>query len=170
MIHMLIWRNEPRSGVLGTLGTAAVLVGIAALGGARAAVAGDAKEANPWSPSQVIQPADLASELGKGAKPEIVCVGFNTLYRNAHILGASYHGPASKTEGLEDLKKWAKSLARGQRIVLYCGCCPWNQCPNIRPAFQALKEMGFTKIQVLSIPRDLGHDWVSKNYPAIKAR
>ena len=120
--------------------------------------------------SQVIQPPELAKELGKDLKPEIVCVGFNALYRSAHISGASYHGPGSKPEGLEDLRKWARGIPRGQRIVLYCGCCPMDHCPNIRPAFQAIMEMGFTRLQVLSIPQDLGRDWVGKGFPVEKAK
>ncbi len=120
--------------------------------------------------SQVIQPADLARELGKGPRPEIVCVGFDALYNGAHISGATYHGPASKSEGLDDLKKFASRIPHDQRIVLYCGCCPMDRCPNIRPAFQALKAMGFTRLQVLSIPQDLGRDWVGKGFPVEKAR
>jgi hypothetical protein len=120
--------------------------------------------------SDVIQPAGLAKELGKGLKPEIACVGFDALYRTAHISGAVYHGPASTPEGLEDLKKWARAVPRGQRIVLYCGCCPMDRCPNIRPAFEALKQMGFTRLQILSIPQDFERDWVDKGFPVEKAR
>jgi hypothetical protein len=45
-----------------------------------------------------------------------------------------------------------------------------GQCPNIRPAFQALTEMGFTHLQVLAIPQDLERDWVAKGFPVEKAR
>jgi rhodanese-related sulfurtransferase len=134
------------------------------------APAGGAGHSNPWSASQVIQPAELRKELGEGLKAEIICVGFNTLYREAHIFGAAYHGPASKPQGLEDLKKWARDIPRDRRIVLYCGCCPMDRCPNIRPAFQALKEMGFTRVGVLSIPQDLSRDWVDKGFPIERAR
>jgi thiosulfate/3-mercaptopyruvate sulfurtransferase len=165
---MLIPRIERRQSVIGILEGAALLLSVAMLGAAR--VSGGANQPDPWSRWQVIQPADLAGELGRGVKPEIVCVGPDSLYRTAHISGAAYHGPASKPEGLEDLKKWAKDIPRGQRIVLYCGCCPMDRCPNIRPAFQALKEMGFTHLQVLAIPQDFARDWVSKGFPVEKAR
>src|SRR5437879_6752144 len=48
--------------------------------------------------------------------------------------GALFHGPGASRDGIEDLKKWAQNVPRSQSIVLYCGCCPWNRCPNIRPA------------------------------------
>jgi len=151
------------------LGVVALVFFVDSLDGGRWPV-GVSGQTNPWSMSEVIQPAVLARELGKGLKPQIVCVGVGALYRDAHISGSAYSGPASKPEGLEELKKWAKSVPRSQRIVLYCGCCPMDRCPNIRPAFQALKEMGFTRLQLLSIPQDFGRDWVIKGFPVEKAR
>jgi len=148
----------------------AALVGFFGLRAGGPLSASDTEQTTPWSMSEVAQPADLAGELGKGLKPQIVCVGFEVLYRGAHISGSVYLGPASKPEGLEELRKWAKGVPRGQRIVLYCGCCPMDRCPNIRPAFQALKEMGFTRLQVLSIPQDLGRDWVSKGFSIEKGK
>jgi len=166
-----VWllRIERRQSVVGILEGVALLLSVTTLGGARLPAWGG-EQTNPWLMSEVVQPAELARELGKDLKPQIVCVGFDSLYRSAHISGAAYHGPTSKPEGLEDLKRWAKDIPRGQRIVLYCGCCPMDRCPNIRPAFQALKEMGFTHVQILSIPQDLGRDWVSKGFPVEKAR
>jgi hypothetical protein len=166
---MLIARIGQRQGVVGILEGVALLLFVGTFCGARLS-GSSTDQPDPWPASQVVQPADLAGELRKGAKPEIVCVGVSSLYRSAHISGAAYHGPTSKPEGLEDLKRWAKDIPRGQRIVLYCGCCPMDRCPNIRPAFQALKEMGFTRLQVLSIPQDLGRDWVSKDFPVEKAK
>lgn len=166
---MFVPRIPQRGSGTPVLGGMALLLLLGLPGSARA-LRGSADQKNPWSMSQVIQSADLAKELGKGSKPEIVCVGFNALYRSAHIPGAVYHGPALEPQGLEDLKKWARGIARGQRIVLYCGCCPMNHCPNMRPAFQALKEMGFTHLQILSLPENLGRDWVDKGFPVEKAR
>jgi hypothetical protein len=51
-------------------------------------------------------------------------------------------------------------------IVLYCGCCPMEHCPNIRPAYQALKESGFTRVRVLRIPTNMAADWYGKGYPS----
>src|SRR6516225_4189087 len=168
-LQMFSPRISQRRSLTGILAVTALVLFIRVLGGAPLPDGGD-EQTNPWSTSEVVQPADLARELGKGLKPQIVCVGVEALYRDAHISGSAYLGPASKPEGLEELKKWAKGIPRGQRIVLYCGCCPMDKCPNIRPAFQALKEMGFTHLQVLSIPQYLGLDWFSEGLPTEKAK
>ncbi len=124
----------------------------------------------PWTGSQIEQPAELANDLSdpKSKKPLIICVGFQSLFQGARIPGALFRGPTGKPEGLEKLKKWAQNAPRTQPIVIYCGCCPWNQCPNIRPAFKALDEMGFKQLRVLQIPTDFGTDWVQKGYPVKK--
>lgn len=121
----------------------------------------------PWTSSQVLQPADLAKELSdpKSKKPLIVCVGFKSLYQSAHIPGAVFHGPTAAPQGLEDLKKWAQNASLSQQIVIYCGCCPMVRCPNVRPAFRVLHEMGFAKLRVLFIETDLARDWVQKGFP-----
>ncbi|MBI3670157.1 MAG: rhodanese-like domain-containing protein [Acidobacteria bacterium] len=98
----------------------------------------------------------------------ILYVGFGFLYRSAHLPGALFHGPAAKPDGLEDLKKWAKDIPRGQPIVIYCGCCPWNRCPNVRPAFTALHELGFVRLKVLFLETDLATNWVQKGFPVEK--
>jgi len=126
----------------------------------------------PWTSAQVQQPAELAKMLSlpKGKRPLIICVGFPFLYQNAHIPGALFHGPAASPAGLGDLKKWAQNVPRSQPMVLYCGCCPWNQCPNILPAFKALRAMGFTQLKVLSIVTDFPTDWVQKGFPVEKGK
>lgn len=101
-------------------------------------------------------------------RPVIVCVGFRTLFEGAHVPGASFHGPAIEAKGLDDLKKFAQALPRSTDLVVYCGCCPLAHCPNIRPAFEALRAMGFTHLKVLLLPHDFAHDWVQAGYPVAK--
>jgi hypothetical protein len=43
-----------------------------------------------------------------------------------------------------------------------------EHCPNIRPACDALKEMGFSQVKVLNIPERFGDDWTAKGYPVEK--
>src|SRR5437870_4644026 len=121
---------------------------------------------------QVQQATDLAKELSdpNSKKPLIIYAGLGFLYRNAHIPGALFHGPGGKPEGLEDLKKWAQNVPRNQAIVIYCGCCPFSRCPNVRPAFKALREMGFTRLKVLFLETDLARDWVQKGFPVQKGK
>jgi hypothetical protein len=40
------------------------------------------------------------------------------------------------------------------------------KCPNIRPAYRALREMGFQHVRVLNIPNNMHEDWFGKGYPA----
>jgi 3-mercaptopyruvate sulfurtransferase SseA len=126
--------------------------------------------AEPWTSGQMVQAGDLAKELSDSKnteRPIVVCVGFRTLYRSAHIPGAVFHGAASSTQGLQDLKKWAEGVPRTDTVVLYCGCCPFSRCPNVRPAFDALRLMGFTHLKILSIPTDFEADWITKGYPTV---
>jgi len=128
-------------------------------------------DADPWTAADVIDPAQLARELAQptgGARPTILYVGFRTLFEGGHIAGASFRGTASTAQGLADLKTWAATLPRGANLVIYCGCCPFDRCPNIRPAFVALHGMGFAHLRVLMLPKNFAADWVDKGYPVEK--
>ena len=121
--------------------------------------------ADPWSTNELLQPADLAASLKAGKYPAIYSVAFPVLYRSKHLPNAVDAGPGSKPEGIAALKKDVAALPKDAEIVIYCGCCPMVRCPNIRPAYLALKEMGFTNIKVLNIPENMHTDWYSKGYP-----
>jgi hypothetical protein len=126
---------------------------------------------DPWKDSDLIEPPALAARLtGTAPKPKILYVGFPILYRSVHISGAELAGPASKPQGLELLKQTAAKLPRGQELIIYCGCCPWDRCPNVRPAFRLLHEMGFTRLKLLTIPTNMSTDWITKGYPVDRAR
>jgi thiosulfate/3-mercaptopyruvate sulfurtransferase len=135
------------------------------------AIHGDEKSSSsPWATAQTVQAADLAQELKdkKATAPTIVYVGFRALFAGGHIPGATFHGTASTEQGLSDLKKWADALPRTSSVVIYCGCCPFEKCPNIRPAFTALNGMGFKKLRVLVLSTNFATDWAGKSYPLEK--
>lgn len=122
--------------------------------------------ADPWTAADLVQPADLAREIHSGTvRPSVVFVGFKALYRPGHIPGAVMEGPASTAEGMADLRKWAEPLPRSTPVVIYCGCCPLVHCPNVRPAFSALRAMGFTHVRVVVLEKSFGDDWVDRGYP-----
>jgi len=130
-----------------------------------------APPSNPWTPAQVIEPADLAKELANAKapdKPIVVCVGFRTYFMGAHVPGAVLRGPTNLPQGIDDLKKWAQDIPRSANLVVYCGCCPLSGCPNIKPAFTALRDMGFKRLRVLPVPNSFAVDWVEKGYPVEK--
>ena len=119
--------------------------------------------------AKLIDPDALTRELAsKPADLSIFCVGFPVLYRAAHITGAILAGPCSKPQGLANLRKALANLARNRQIILYCGCCPFDKCPNIRPAFDTANGMSINNLKVLRLPTSLHADWVVKGYPVQK--
>jgi hypothetical protein len=121
---------------------------------------------DPWSAGELLQPAGLAKAIQSGKAPIILSVAFPVLYKGKHIVHAINAGPTSKPEGLEALKDAVAKLPQDSDLVIYCGCCPMVKCPNIRPAYRTLKELGFTHVRVLSLATNLHTDWVSKDFPA----
>lgn len=120
----------------------------------------------PWSAPQVLNTDQLAKMLAeKSAKPEVFQVGFAVLYKSKHIPGSFYAGPGSKDEGLQNLREAVANVAKDQLIVLYCGCCPWDHCPNMKPAYRLLQSLGYKNIKVVEIPNNFAKDWVEKGYP-----
>jgi thiosulfate/3-mercaptopyruvate sulfurtransferase len=145
------------------LGFAAIVLLAATL----APVPASAQEPDPWKPSDLLQPADVAARLSSSgsAKPVLIEVSFPFLYRQRRIPGSTYAGPGSKPDGINKLRETVAKLPRNREIVLYCGCCPWNQCPNMRPAFRVLRDMGFRNVKAMYVPTNLVKDWIEKGYP-----
>lgn len=121
--------------------------------------------AEPWTIAQTVQPAELQKELAGKSAPTVLFVGFQRLYNAGHIKGAQYHGTGANGDGLAEIKKWAGPLPRSASLVIYCGCCPMMHCPNVRPAFVVLHEMGFTHLRVLILPTSFAVDWAEKGLP-----
>lgn len=163
------------------LGLSTIVVAIALAGGSSAPLSPGGQQSDqsqqplalpsdPWQVSQLMKPEDLLMSLSKATvdKPLVLCVGNAVLYENAHIAGSTFAGPASKPGGLQKLNLETKGLPRDKQIVLYCGCCPWKDCPNIRPAFRTLEELGFKNVNVLYLPKNLRQDWIARGLPTQK--
>ncbi len=116
----------------------------------------------PWTKKQLMEPADLAKILNdaNSKKPIILNIGFV-----GNIKGAISMGAAVQKGGLDNLKKELSSLPKDADIVIYCGCCPFKDCPNIRPAFKLLNDMQFTNGKLLNLSQNLKVDWIDKGYP-----
>lgn len=130
----------------------------------------DRKSADSWPSSQTIQPAQLAKMLTDkySSMPTVVFVGFRSLYVGGHVPDAGFHGTASTEQGLAELKTWASTVPRSTELVIYCGCCPFDKCPNVHPAYAALSSLGFKKVRVLVLPTSFVVDWADKGYPMQK--
>ena len=119
--------------------------------------------------SRLIKPAALAARLaGTAKRPVILQVGFRTLYDQSHIVGAEYAGAAGDADGLQRLRTRAASIPKDTEVVIYCGCCPWSDCPNMAAAYNLLQGLGFKDLTALYIPHDFGTDWVDKGFPVAK--
>ena len=130
---------------------------------------GVAYQASTIPTSRLINPDELVKVLqSKAEKPLMIQVGSHVLYAQAHIPLSEYIGPASSESGLQQLRTRVQPLPRNKLIVIYCGCCPWNHCPNVKPADDALRAMGFTNVKALYIADNFGADWVNKGYPVAK--
>jgi thiosulfate/3-mercaptopyruvate sulfurtransferase len=126
---------------------------------------------DPWNAAALLEPASLAERLNAHSpSPAIFYVGFPILFKGAHITGAVMAGPCNKPDGIALLKKSAVNLSRNAEVILYCGCCPMDHCPNIRPAFQAMQEMQFSNVKVLHLATNLHTDWTTKGYPTETAK
>jgi thiosulfate/3-mercaptopyruvate sulfurtransferase len=166
---MAMTLETARRGLLGSrVSVACVLFLIAAAPLLTASCAGNAGDSassgEPWG-NQTVEPANLVRELAGADKPVVVCTAPPFMYRTGHIPGAVLHGPTSAPAALNDLTAWAQTLPRSTNLVVYCGCCPLGDCPNLRPAYAALKSLGFTRVRVLILPNNFGTDWVRRGYP-----
>jgi hypothetical protein len=118
-----------------------------------ATMKGDETVSDPWSKFELIEPADFVKWLNGEQKPlHTICVTFPVLYRQKHIPHAQLAGPTNKPEGIAAFRNAVQELPRNSDIVIYCGCCPIKSCPNIRPAYRVLKELGFEHLGVLDLP------------------
>jgi thiosulfate/3-mercaptopyruvate sulfurtransferase len=119
----------------------------------------------PWTQSQLLAPADLAKTLNdsKAAQPSIFCIG-----PQAVIKGSIYIGPTRDQANLEAFKTQLKKLPKDADIVIYCGCCPFDRCPNVRPAFELLNKMEFKNQKLLNLSRNIKVDWIDHGYPVME--
>jgi len=128
-----------------------------------------AQTSDPWTAADLMAPETLAKAINENKAGLILYVGFPNLYRSMHIPHAVLAGPVSKPEGEKALREALADVPRDREIVLYCGCCPWDKCPNVRPAFKIVREMGFKQAKLVTIPTNMHTDWVTKGYPQERA-
>jgi hypothetical protein len=116
----------------------------------------------PWTDKQLKDPSALAATLAdpKAVQPVIFNIG-----PVQQIKGAIAIGPAKAQANLDKLKQQLAKLPKDKEVIIYCGCCPYSRCPNVRPAFEVLQKMKFKNGKLLKLPSSLNDDWISKGYP-----
>ncbi|HLU80911.1 MAG TPA: hypothetical protein VK010_02460 [Flavobacteriaceae bacterium] len=133
-----------------------------------------AQEKDPWDETQLMEPESLAEILNDSEEkndPLILAVNPDGMYGLPYeggIKNSIWFGPAGKEENLAALKKFLEQPDKDAEIVIYCGCCPTEMCPNIRPAFELLNELGFENHKLLNIPTNIEKDWMEKGFPMKK--
>ncbi len=117
---------------------------------------------DPWKPNQLMAPADLAAIITSNSEtiPVILSIG-----PSAYIKGSIDIGDTKEKANLDKLKEQVNKLPKNSDIVIYCGCCPFAHCPNIRPAFELLGKMKFTNYKLLNLEHNIKIDWINKGYP-----
>jgi hypothetical protein len=116
----------------------------------------------PWTDKQLKDPAVLAAAITDSKAPRPVIFNIGPVQQ---IKGAIAIGPASKPGNLEKLKQQLAKLPKDTQVIIYCGCCPFRRCPNVRPAFELLQKTKFKNAKLLNLPTSLNDDWISKGYP-----
>ncbi len=125
---------------------------------------GQTSNPEPWTENQLLHPSELAGITNKEKDlPIIFSIG-----PGAIIKGSIDIGPAKDNEYLDKLSTELSKLPKDKEIIIYCGCCPFEHCPNIRPAFKLLNSMEFTKHKLLNLPQNIKKDWIDKGYPMYK--
>lgn len=118
----------------------------------------------PWTEEQLLEPAELAHTIRtSGDTPVIYSLGAGGI-----IPGSKDTGPSGEKKSLNKLRDELENLPRDTEIVLYCGCCPFDICPNVRPAFSLLNEMEFKNHQLLNLRENIKVDWIDRGYPTAK--
>lgn len=128
-----------------------------------AATATQAQQPVTWTPDQLMDPALLAKKItGNEPLPYIFSIGPMALIPHSTDIG-----PDSEEENLASLKEAILKLPKDAEVVIYCGCCPFGRCPNIRPAIELFKTMNFKNFHLLNLPTSIKADWIDKGFPTV---
>jgi hypothetical protein len=114
-----------------------------------------------WTNDQLLQPSDLAATLRDNKEISVIfSIGPGPVIPHSKDMGM-----IKDEENMKKFKQELESLPRDTSIIIYCGCCPYEHCPNVRPAIQLLKELKFTNYKLLDLPHNIKIDWINKGYP-----
>ncbi|UUV21584.1 rhodanese-like domain-containing protein [Paenimyroides aestuarii] len=117
---------------------------------------------DPWTPQQLLSTKVLSTRITQNKMDQtiLINIGPDAVIKNSFNLG-----PVQNKGNQEKLQNYLKKVSKDKEVVLYCGCCPFEKCPNIRPAFKSLIAMGYKNTKLLNIPKNIKVDWIDKGYP-----
>src|SRR4051812_17936731 len=97
-----------------------------------------------WTPNQLIEPSVLSAIIKEKKQiPVIFSIGPGDV-----IPYSKNFGMINEAENMKKFKNELANIPRDTQLVIYCGCCPYEHCPNVRPGIQLLKDMKFTNYKL----------------------
>lgn len=117
---------------------------------------------NSFPEKHLMDPAALAKQLANtsAAQPVILNVGSMPLIKNAQSGGICY-----SEDNLKEFKEKVSKIDKNAEIIIYCGCCKLETCPNVKLPYNYLTSNGYVNFKILNLPVGLYEDWTSKGYP-----
>ena len=117
---------------------------------------------NSFKAEQLLQPAKLNEAYSKpaAAQPLILNMGVERNIKNAVEVGI-----VSSPSKYQKLVEVMKKVPKNREIVLYCGCCKLENCPNIPIALEKLSALGYKNVKILNLIEGINEDWIDKKYP-----
>jgi len=114
-----------------------------------------------WTNDQLLQPSELAATIKDNKEISVIfSIGPGAVIPHSRDMGM-----IKEEENMKKSKGELEALPRDTGIIIYCGCCPYEHCPNVRPAIELLREMKFTHYKLLDLPHNIKIDWINKGYP-----
>jgi thiosulfate/3-mercaptopyruvate sulfurtransferase len=115
-----------------------------------------------WKKEQMMPTAELAEKIKANAKDKPVIFNVGPM---ENIKTAIFVGKGTSVTAIEKMKSELSMENKNKALVVYCGCCSYASCPNIKPAYDALIGLGFKNTRVLELPEGIKPDWVAKGFP-----
>lgn len=119
-------------------------------------------QAPTWKKEQLMATKELADKLTANTKDKPLIFNVGPM---DNIKGAVAMGAATNITFGEKMKATLAMENKTKAVVVYCGCCSYSSCPNIKPAYDILIAQGFKNTKVLELPEGIKPDWVAKGYP-----
>jgi thiosulfate/3-mercaptopyruvate sulfurtransferase len=115
-----------------------------------------------WKKEQLMPTKELAEKIQTNAKDKPMVFNVGPMEQ---IKTAIFVGKGTSATSIEKMKSTLAMENKNKAVVVYCGCCSYASCPNIKPAYDALISLGFKNVKVLELPEGIKPDWVAKGFP-----
>ena len=115
-----------------------------------------------WKKEQLMPTKELADKININAKDKPLIFNVGPM---ENIKGAQAVGAATNATFSNKILSYLTMESKTKAVVVYCGCCSYSSCPNIKPAYDILIAQGFKNTKVLELPEGIKPDWVAKGYP-----